>query len=103
MDEIVESMDLTAKEVEMILKHRAEQAKITKAKEQTLMLLDYAAVYSLWLLDTGNGSTYSTFCNDCKAIDTTLLEDRNQAYNFIMEIIQLAKNYAANVGTVTYQ
>lgn len=99
----MENMNLTEKEVEMILEHRAKQAKIAKAKEQTLMLLDYAAVYGLWLLETGNNSAYSTFCDDCKAIDTTLLEDRSEAYNAIMTIIGTAKEYAAGKGMVIHQ
>lgn len=103
MDEIVDSMDLTAKEVEMILEYRAKQAKIAKAKEQTQMLLDYAAMYNRWLVEKEESSTHGKFCNDWKAADTTLLQDRSEAYNAIMTIIGTAKEYAAGKGMIVHQ
>ncbi len=103
MDEIVGSMDLTAVEVEMILERRAKEERKRKADQQVIILLQIAAAYGEWLIETGNGSTYSTFCDDCRTIDTARLKDRSEAYSFIMEIIELAKKYATGQGGKTYQ
>lgn len=102
MSDKVGNMDLTAVEINMILEHRAKQAKIAEAKEQTRLLLDYAATYGIWLLETGNGSTYTTFCEH-EGFDSTLLKDRSEAYNAIMTIIGTAKEYAAGHGMVCHQ
>lgn len=103
MDEIVDSMDLTAAEVEMILDHRAKQERKRKADEQVVALLEIAAGYGKWLIETGEGGSHSKFCNDYKGIDTTKLKDRGEAYRFITEIIQIAQTYATGQGSKIYQ
>jgi hypothetical protein len=102
MAEIVDSMDLTAAEVEMILERRAKQERKRKADEQAIALLEIAAGYGKWLITTGNGSTYSTFCDDCETIDTSILQNRSEAYKFVWEIVQLAQRYATGHGSKIY-
>ena len=57
-------MELAEHETQIILKLRRKAALEARRKEIGVHLLQTAAAYYGWLVNTGNGDTYSAFCDD---------------------------------------
>lgn len=57
-------ISVTAEEKAVIDKLRQEKAQKKRAADLATEFLTTAADYHKWLTHTGNGDSYSTFCND---------------------------------------
>lgn len=57
-------MELTEREMEVVLRMRRTSAVHVARKQAKLEILRAAHEYEKWLQENGVGSTYSTFCDD---------------------------------------
>ena len=81
-------MELTEHETQIILKLRRQSALEARRREISVHLLQTAAAYYGWLVDTGNGDTYSTFCDDFEYVNQLEL-DRPWVHAQVMYLIEV--------------
>ena len=86
-------MELTEQEERMIIEHRQAKEVRESRKRYALFVLETAHKYEKWLQETGNGSTYSTFCNDFGFGGWGEIS-RNDTFNTVEDLRELANNSA---------
>ena len=64
-------MELTAEEVDLVLKHREEQAQVAEAQRMKLRVLGIASQYEAWLQTHNRGSSFSAFVNEFECDEAT--------------------------------
>lgn len=80
-------MELTPREREIIPEHRRSTREI--AEKESAKLIGVAHRFSQWLMETGAGATYSTFCNDF-GYQADASEDRSRTYKLVETIRECA-------------
>ena len=92
-------ISVTPKEKAVIDKLREEEAQKKRAADLTTEVLMTAANYHRWLVGTGNGDSYSTFCNDFGYdINPSIAIGRDIIHGHVMRV--LADVRAASAETV---
>lgn len=91
-EKLVTVENLTEDEVQLLKNYRAEKRAKQEARDYQLFVLETAYEYLKWMHRTGEGMTYSTFCDGFGVgANPSKIGDRSSFYTQVIKVIAEAE------------